>query len=248
MASITEKGLSGRIGPVVYYEMNGKQYARARPMYKKKRTRAARHPAASRFGICSEAASAAGHLLRSSLPFSFKVKSFNLLRGWLFKQYHLFHERSDWHLGQSFVPICQLNPAADLRDFLFVPMEISSTGSHMVQVHIPAFDPAKQIINPMRAASAQIRIILMGLVLEKGETFFREQSVPVVFNDGTVAATNLLFEDEQIQAGAVLMVAVSLSYYTSQQQMLKEDSCLPAGVVALGRGEGRETEKQRNRK
>lgn len=237
MARITEKGLSGRIGPVVYYEMNGKQYARARPQHKKKRSRAATHPAASLFGICSGAATTAGHILQASLDFPFKLKSFNLLRGWLFKQYKLHQEQSNWHLGYSFVPACQLNPAADLRNFLFVPIETICTTTGSITVHIPSFHPVQQIANPLRAVSVHIRIMVMGLVLEKGNgtTFFKEQTIPLVFQDGVAEATELLFEDAQIQPGTIFMVVVSLTYIAAQQQVIKNEEYLPAAVVGLGK-------------
>lgn len=237
MARITEKGLSGRIGPVVYYEMNGKQYARARPMHKKKRTRAANNPAASIFGVCSGAASVAGQTLQGVLDFSFKLKSFNILRGWLFKEYRLQYERVDWYLGQSFVPACQLNPEADLRDHLFVPVEIKTNEQGKLQVQVPAFDPVRQIIHPARATAAVIRVLVLGLALrnEKQEPFFIEQKLTVKLSDPAFPGSDLYFEHEQLKPNAVVTVIVALAFYTDNKELIREEKYLPAAIIGIGR-------------
>lgn len=237
MARVTEKGLIGRIGPVVYYEMNGKQYARARPMHKKKRTRAANNQAASIFGVCSGAASTAGHTLRAVLDFSFKLKSFNMLRGWLFKEYRLNHERTDWYLGQDFTPACQLNPQADLRDYLFVPVAIKSSEKGKLHLHIPAFNPVRQILHPALATSVVIRVLVMGLALrnEKQEPFFIEQKLTVNISDPTFPSSDLHFEHEQMKPNAVATVMVALSYYTNNKELIRDEKYLPAAIMSIGR-------------
>lgn len=242
MARITEKGLSGRVGPVIYYQMNGKQYARAFPVYKKKRSRAATKPAAALFGQCSATASTAAYALQASLPFPFLYKPQNSFRGWLYKYYKLHHEQHNWVLGQNFLPPCQLNPDADLRDFLFAPIEIRGVVDGRLHIHVPAFDPVKQIMNPVRAASACISIMVQGLSFGKEqECFFPEEKLPVDFSEIHSPARDLFFEHASMKPESVLMVTVALSFQMQDESFIKNTDCLPAAVVGMGRAEGRET-------
>jgi hypothetical protein len=236
MAKLTEKGLSGRVGPVVYYEMNGKQYVRALPVHKKKRTRAANKPAAALFGQCSATASVAAYALQASLPFPFLYKSHNKFRGWLYKEYKLHYQQPDWVLGQSFLPPCQLNPEADLRNFLFVPLEIRGVEDGRLHIHVPAFDPVKQIMNPMRAASACIRIMVQGLSFGKEqEFFFPEEKLTVDYSENGCPSRDLFFEHASMQPDSVLMVTVALSFQMHDQSFIKNTDCLPAAVIGMGR-------------
>ncbi len=234
MAKLTEKGLSGRVGPVIYYQMNGKQYVRAFPVYKKKRTSAARKPAATLFGICSRTVSSSAHALQASLPFPFK--SLNIFRGWLYKYYKQHHEQSNWVLGQNFLPPCQLNQEADLRDFLFVPLEIRAVQDGRLHIHVPAFNPVKQIMNPMRAASACIAVMVQGLSFGKEQEFyFPDEKLLVDFSDNLSPARDLFFEHASMQPDTVLMVSVALSFQMHDGSFIKNTDYLPAAVIGMGR-------------
>lgn len=236
MAKLTEKGLSGRVGPVVYYEMNGKQYVRALPVYKKKRTRAANKPAAALFGQCSATASTAAYALQASLPFPFLYKPHNTFRGWLYKYYKLHHEQSNWVLGQNFLPPCQLNPEADLRDFLFVPLEIRGVQDGRLHIHVPAFNPVKQIMNPMRAASVCIAVMVQGLSFGKEqECYFPDEKLLVDFADNLSPSRDIFFEHASMKPDTVLMVSVALSFQQHDGSFLKNTDCLPAAVIGMGR-------------
>lgn len=234
MAKLTEKGLSGRVGPVVYYEVNGKQYVRALPAYKKKRSRAAQKPAATLFGVCSGTASAAAQALQASLSFPFTYQSHNTFRGWLYKQYKLHYQQSDWVLGQSFLPPCQLNPEADLRDFLFVPLEIRGVQDGRLHIHVPPFDPVKQIMNPMRAASVCISIMVQGLSFGQQQLFFAEEKLTAVFSEGMSPSRDLFFEHAFMKPASLLMVSVALTFHRSDQSLINNTDCLPAAVIGMG--------------
>lgn len=234
MAKLTDKGLSGRVGPVIYYQMNGKQYVRAFPVYKKKRTSDARKPAAALFGICSRTTSWAAHALQTSLLFPFT--SLNTFRGWLYKYYKLYHGQSNWVLGQNFLPPCQLNPEADLRDFLFVPIDIRGVQDGRLHIHVPSFNPVKQVRNPMRAASACISVTVQGLSFGKEqECYCTEEKITVDFSDNLCPSRDLFFEHAFMKPDTVLMVSVALSFQQHNGSFIKNTDCLPAAVVGMGK-------------
>lgn len=236
MARLTDKGLSGRIGPVIYYEMNGKQYARSFPVYKKKRTAAKQKKAALLFGICSRTATATASVLQAYLAFPFKAV--NRFRGWMYKYYKLHHQQNNWVLGHGFIPPFQLNTEADLRDYLFVPIEIKDAQDGRLHIHVPAFNPVKQIMNPLRAASATISIMVQGLPFgEQQECFSVVEKIAVGFSDTSSPASDLFFENAAIQPASVLMVTVALSFHRQDNSLMTETASLPAAVVAMGRME-----------
>lgn len=234
MARLSDKGLSGRIGPVIYYEMNGKQFARAVPVFKKQRTTARQKNASLLFGICSQTATAAAYVLQAYLTFPFKA--LNRFRGWVYKYYKLHHQQSNWVLGQKFIPPFQLNTEADLRDFLIVPIEIRGVQDGKLHIHVPSFDPVKQIMNPMRAASASISIIIQGLPFgEQQECFSVIEKIAVGFSDTSSPASDLFFEHAAMQPSSVLMVTVMLSFYRQNESLINDTAYLPAAVVGMGR-------------
>ncbi len=233
MAKLNDKGLSGRVGHVIYYVVNGKQLVRAFPLAKKKATRAARNPAAVLFGICSRTATVASYTLQAVLPFPFT--SLNLFRGWVYKYYKLHHEQSDWVLGQNFLPPCQLNPDADLRDFLFAPIDIRGVQDGQLHIHVPAIEPAKQIRNPMRAALACIHIMVQALSFDKQDDyFFADEKIVVDFSENSSPSRDLYFETTTLQPNTVLMISVALSFRLSNGSVIKSTDCLPAAVIGMG--------------
>lgn len=234
MARLSDKGLSGRIGPVIYYEMNGKQFARAVPVFKKLRTTARQKNASLLFGICSKTATAAAYVLQAYLTFPFKA--LNRFRGWVYKYYKLHHQQSNWVLGQKFIPPFQLNTEADLRDFLFFPIEIKAVENGRLHIYAPAFDPVKQIMNPLQAASASISIMVQGLSFgEQQDCFSVVEKITVDLSATTSPANDLFFEHAAIQSNAVLMVTIALQFHQHNGSLIKNTNCLPAAVIGMGR-------------
>lgn len=233
MAKLTDKGLSGRVGPVIYYQVNGKQFVRAFPIARKKQTHAARKPAAVLFGICSRAATSAAYTLQATLPFPFK--SMNLFRGWVYKHYKLSHAQTNWVLGQNFLPPFQLNPDADLRDFLFVSIDIRGVQDGRLHIQLRAFEPAKQIRNPMRAASVNMKIMVQSLSFGKPEAyFFAEEQFCIDFSGNNLPAQDLFFETTTLQPDTVLMVTVAFSFRLSDGTVINKAEYLPAAVIGMG--------------
>lgn len=237
MARITEKGLSGRVGPIIYYERDGKQYARSRPMYKKKRSRAKETDATSIFGVCSTASSSVGQSIRTRLKFAFGLPSFNALRGWVKKQYSLHFQESDWPMTNAYISPCQLNQKSDLRDYFFVPLEVRGIENGKLNVYLPSFDPAKQIVAPANTQAVIIRLILSGLPFAKQglSEFHTEEEIKIRFADGITEAKNLLLENEGLQPGAIIMLTVALEFEIHEGVLFHAEKYLPAAVVAMGR-------------
>jgi hypothetical protein len=233
MAQLNDKGLSGRIGPVIYYMVNGKQLVRAYPVARKKRTNATRKPAAVLFGLCSHVATSAGYALEAALPFP--LTSMNTLRGWVYRHYKIHHAQTNWVLGQNFLPPCQLNPNADLREFLFVPIDIKGVQDGRLHIQVPAFEPAKQIRNPLRAASVGMKIMVQALSFGKTEEyFFADEQIIIDYSVNQVPAHDLFFEYPTLQPNTVLMVSVALMYRLSDGSIIKDNEYLPAAVIAMG--------------
>ncbi len=97
-------------------------------------------------------------------------------------------------------------------------------------------NPVKQIMNPMRAASACIAVMVQGLSFGKEQEFyFPDEKLMVDFLDNLSPARDLFFEHASMQPDTVLMVSVALSFQMPDGSFIKNTDFLPAAVIGMGR-------------
>jgi hypothetical protein len=229
MAKITDKGISGLIGSVVLYRMNGKDYIRSKPAKRKRKKGVPVRQENAVFGTVSKYGSRMLKMIADSLPFALKLSTYNSLRGWMCNEYTAYINEPSWELAVKRTSNCQLNPESDLRDFLGIDFTITDTGNGKISIGIPAINPAEVKIRFMAVSSVfGLAPITENIVVDQYE---------INYNNSTVPANTMLL-NTKAATGNIAIVVIALEFETaaSGSGLYETDKrWLPTAVVAMGR-------------
>lgn len=237
MARVTNDGITGAVGNVVFVSMNGKTYMRTKPKPAPKRKPSKQKEQNRLFGLCSTAASAMGNILKPSVHFAFNAWSFNQLRGWLRKEYAVNYKEETWALSAATGAQCQLNTHCDLRDQFHVPFSVKDMGAGKIRVQIPAFNPVKQIKAPTGTAKVVIKFIPTAHDFNNPglSSYYPVYTHEVDYENSTTRAKSILLQPIHKETNQMLLLTIALSYYNTNGDVFMIERYLPAAVVAMGR-------------
>ena len=83
MARITEEGIRGLVGNVIFYTRDGKNYLRSKPKKKVKKKNKDANSLTSVFGTVSKFGSGMIKIMKDSFLFRLRLQSYNNARGWM---------------------------------------------------------------------------------------------------------------------------------------------------------------------
>jgi len=126
-----------------------------------------------------------------------------------------------------------LNEKSDLSQFLRFPVTVSRSADGQVLLHLPAFDPVKQIKAPAGTTIFYLEIALAGLSIEnpaQQEVFQTELAIPYIA--GILPAQDIRLQLATMP-GRLLIVAIALQYFTgnTMYQGTSQLRWRPAGIV-----------------
>lgn len=240
MARINQDGLTGLVGNLVFYTMNGKSYVRSRPVYSpSKQKQLATSGSAQLFGQVSRCTSALLNQLQTKLLFPLKREAHNRFRSWLLRQYKAHAGLADWPLSCLPNDQCQLQSFCDLRDVFRVQVSAEDLGGGKLRIIIPAWNPVLQLSAPPGTSHLLIRLMVH-------ELSFAERSRMV---SSGMAEISFPFTKEQQPASEILLdldgqkedllfLSVSLAYETFSTpsgSQLADAAWQPAAVLGMGR-------------
>ncbi|MES2332527.1 MAG: hypothetical protein V4539_23170 [Bacteroidota bacterium] len=239
MAKVTKAGLNGAIGPLVFYTMNGKSYARSAPGPQSRKLKAKLQPQRNFFGKISSLSSAMAGAIRGELNCPFGLHAYNALRGWVFRQYKIDTEQGNMPLHINLNELCELNDAASLRQLLKAGISVADTGGGNLSVSIESFNPAKDMKVP--AGAEWINLKLICARAEGGQTAELHFVRTIAQKMLPVSNKNLpAFEMELPTAGkkgSLVCLVLALEFRSNENSggIINNPSFLPAAGIALGK-------------
>lgn len=238
MARVTDNGISGAIGNLVFYTMNGKRYVRSKPGPRKKKKNQPANPLNTVFGTVSKYGSAMVKGMSSHFLFPLSRDTYNRLRGWMRNQYAEHKDDATWELSVRNSGMCQVNGEIDLRDFLRTDITVTDSGHGKLTVIFPEINPKKDIKAPLRTMKVNIKLIAVTSSFRGTASSYNlcTEQYSFIYHDTPVPAKHFELQSNA-GTGDIAIAAIALEYETSalNGSYSKDTRWLPAAIIAMGR-------------
>jgi hypothetical protein len=241
MARLTDQGISGLVGNMVFYIVDGKKYVRARPRVSSKNKKKKKDPDSLNgiFGTVSRYGSGMVKEMKNSFLFKLKLSAYNNARGWMRNLYAEHKDEVTWELSVKSSGMCQLNPEVDLRDFLRTDITVTDNGNGKILIIFPEICPKKDIKAPLRTMKVNIKLLVVSSPFRndlRSYSFCKEHCSFIYNNDPVPAKTFEL--QANAGTGDVAIVAMAVEYEitdTGGGIYNKDIHWLPAAIIAMGK-------------
>lgn len=236
MGKVTDKGISGAVGNVIYYSYRGINCIRAKPGRRKKKRGHKKDPVNETFGNISTYGSKMLLNIKNKFLFHFGPEPYNRLRGWMSLAFAAKGADRNWHVSTD-SGMCQISNDTDLRDYLKTTVTVSVKGGSAMAVHFPEIIPAAHIKAPPRTAKVKIKVIAISSAFRVTgiANGFDIKEFSMDYSKKAVPANDIILK-LQAQPGDIAMVAVALEYEVAGESLsLTDPRWLPAALIALGR-------------
>lgn len=239
MARITEAGIIGSVGKVVFYTREGRNYMRSKPGKRIKKRNAPENPLNTIFGLVSKYGSGLVKQMKASFLFPFGLKTYNNARGWMRNLYAEHKDDGVWDLSVKNSGMCQLNAAIDLRDFLRTDITVNDSGSGKITIIFPEINPKRDFKAPSRTMKVNIKLIVGTSPFRNAPQLYSlcTKQFSFIYNNDPVPASSF---EMQTTAGTgdVAIVSMALEFETTDsgnENYNKDPKWLPAAIIAMGK-------------
>jgi hypothetical protein len=234
MALQQEIYLSGKIGNIVFYKMNGKHYGRMAPE-KVTQTKAMKAHA-NQFGRASRIARVVRELLNAVIPFpadnKMQTRLVSAILAWLKNSGDSREKRI-----QNLYPIKQFKFTTEGPDFLtrWKPgLEINHSSADLLEITIPAFIPIESITAPKHTASVKLKLSAGSVNPENGGRV-GSSSVELLFNyDNIAVAEQTVSLKFPMPEGSLVITGAYLEYTIMENLnpvLNKNKSYMPSAII-----------------
>lgn len=237
MATVTNNGLTGRVGNLVFYSMNGKQYARSRPVFTKSRLKKlSRSSQALAFGQVSKAISLLLGQMKTVHGAIFTRNSYASARSWAGRFNAAMGALPEWPLESRFSNGCQLNERIDLRDCFSAGLWINDAGNGDIRIKIGSMDPILHTRVPAGCKRLLIRFFCMAPLFDtKNRMLVKLAEREIVYQPGSLPPWEITIHTGAA-TGDVALVAMSVSFLMrSEWAGIGNAPDTPAAIIAMGR-------------
>jgi hypothetical protein len=241
MARVTDQGISGLVGPVVFYTVNGKNFVKGKPHPRKKKRNQPANPLNTIFGMVSCYGSKMISSIRTSFLFSFNRNTYNRLRGWMRNQYAVHGEEEVWELSAIDSGMCQVNEGIDLRDFLKRDITVEDAGGGKIIISLPELNPVKNIQAPLHTKEVNLKMLVVTSKF-RDETSSTTKLCTLQYS---FSYTNVLQVAKNFElqttglAGDMALIVVALEFNKTSgmddTHYILDPQLLPAAIIAMGR-------------
>ncbi len=225
--------VSGAVGSVVFYVVNGQQFNRAKPGKRKKPLTARMLERNNLFAELTGPSSRMLRYIKKQLLFPVGFNEYNRLRGWMYILYCANHAREEWPVMAD-NNMCQLNPAVDLRHFFTANITVSSKGSEGIAVNFPSFNPLSVVRAPLGAKDVTIQIIVVSGPTGTAPIRIVNESYSFTYTDTLLPAKEFVLNTKGDDKDLVIVV-LAIEYDNPGQYTKPDPRWLPAAVIAMGR-------------
>ena len=226
--------ITGRIGNMVFYKLGDKYYSRSVPS-KVKQTKATKKRA-TEFGKASRAGKTLRQQLWPVIPFPHDNQMQTRLVSAIFR----WLKSSTGNTLQPcndvpYVSNYQFTEGYTVNERWKVALQVNHSSGGMIEVTIPAFNPAAAISAPANTVSVTCRISAAGCNINNGAaTGSCNTSLNFDYNDKEVPA-QIVSLPLEMPAGSLVITAISLEYkYIKNGHLQKtaNKAFMPAGIVS----------------
>ena len=245
MARTTKSGLiSGVVGKLAFYEMNGNQYARLRPVRKKKKRNEPPNELTTVFGTISKYGSAMLSQLSDHLLFPFTLLTYNRQRTWLRSQYVTHKDEAVWELKAKHSLMSQVNPDTDLRDFWENSLTVTDDGEGIVSITIPPIHPKRDLKTAPGTKRINFKVFVLSSPFKQGSYHytFNKEEYSFAYSNDIVPVKKISMDTKRLfglpTVGNLAIVVIALEFETGEpgKGIYNTDKkWLPAAIVAMGR-------------
>ncbi len=233
MGRVKENNISGAVGPVVFYIVNGKMYARIKPGKRKKKPTPAMLKRNTIFGEVTGPSSRMLRLIKRYVLFPVGFADYNRLRGWMYVLYAANYDKPEWDIATD-NNMCQLNPLTDLRHFFKPNITVSSKGSKGISVNFASFNPINELRAPLRAKKVNIKIFAASSPPGLAPPSITKEIYSFDYADGALPEKEFVL-DTGGKNGDMAIVAVAIEFERAVKDDKPDPRWLPAAVIAMGR-------------
>lgn len=224
---------SGKIGPVVTYQLYGKTVIRSKPC-KYKRTESTKKRSAN-FGVAARASKTLRPMLSHVIPFPkdifMQCRFVGAISKWL--KTTALHDL----VPQTKLPSItgfQFNNETSLNERLKIELELTKTGTNELRLHIPSFIPTLSFAAPAHTINVECRISAAGCMLSNGNaTGNFETTIIIPFSAIPVPAQDIIITIPT-PAGSILLTAMALLFHAKKKGVIAINDkapFMPAGVI-----------------
>ena len=235
MAINKNNSLSGLIGPVVVYKLNGKDVIRIRPR-KYKKSKASQN-AAKQFGLASKMSAQLRRQLYRSLEGinqrSMRYRFDGVIQEWL--RHGKPGDSDSGSLEFSFIEQFQFNEKTSLAEKLRVRVSITWSRPGKIILNIPAMIPIRDMAAPQNTELVHwiIEASRTSLVNPPGQQGYAIANIDIKYNKNAVKAQTLEI-NFTLKKAELIVVVLALKYTTNRngdRKILADDKWLPAAVI-----------------
>ena len=233
MARIVNNVLHGKVGNLVYYSVNGKNYVRSKPAKGNSKPGIAQKNNRDLFGKISHLSALMRLTLKPYLLIPLTSKAHKKLLGYLFKI--VAKPEGEWKItGKG--NICQLNKSAELDNNFCHWIKITDRGNAVINMGFPEIIPVQQFKAAPGTTKVNMKVLAVSSspdaverppLLSSRLFSFEYSSVPV-------PAHEIEFE-LKAQSGDFLLMVVAIELEREGGGVYLEQKWLPVAVVRAGR-------------
>jgi len=234
MGRVTDKGISGLVGSVVFYTVKGKNFVKGKPEKRKKKRNQPVDPLNTIFGIVSCYGSKMIKQISTSFLFAFNRDTYN--------QYAARSEDEVWELSAQDSGMCQINEEIDLRDYLKKDISVEDTGGGKIVLSLPELNPVKNLRTPLHIKEVNLKMLMVTSKFRDrapSTAWLCSQQYSFSYSDVLLPATTFELQTTGSAAGDMVIIAVALEYNqtagTADTHYVLDPQWLPAAIIAMGR-------------
>ncbi len=232
MARVINGNIQGALGDIIFYVMDGKQYARLKPQ-QKSRSKQPKKPAVVLFSLAGKYGTAIVKQLKAHLHITTNLTVYNHFRSWCIRLLKHQLTQEGEHLSKQ--PVYHsFNTSADLRDQMQLDYQwrIDDAG---VVIEIPSFQPNICFHGPKKASACIVSFAVINSSFQENFTpvSCSSSSVTIPINTMATVLQRIHLPISNRQKGW-LFLAISLRYVVKGKQadILETDvAYLPAAIV-----------------
>lgn len=157
MAKLNKKHLSGMIGNLVFYQLNGETVARARPEKNGKKKGSSKQN--DLFRTMTVYGSRLLRMLKTMVKFRIDLKDFNAGKSLIFQQYKYYKDKPDWPIAINAFPPVSINSDTEFPKVF--QMQLRSGDEGNIGFMLRGFNP-KEVFNAP-AHTTQVKLYFIGV-------------------------------------------------------------------------------------
>lgn len=239
MARVENGNISGAIGNIVFYTMNGKTYAKAKPTFRKRKKNEPLSPQVQQLSTVSFYGTPVLNWLKPQLAFKFKRNTFNDFRKWLGFAMKQHENDSSWPIATANTLVHNINRESEIRDILLLLPTVTVDAKGNSSIKFPSFIPVNQIKAPTGTAEVQLKLITVSAPFSKSvrTCFVQSDSYNFSYNKTRLDEKEIILPTKA-KTGYMVFVMIAMVFTklkAGEAIIVNDEQWLPAAVVAAGK-------------